>query len=148
MKLPAPVPKFLQVVVLLGSLSLLASSQIVNPSEPSAAPKEEKPAAIPPERNSVTHHEILLGGCAIRYSAIARTLLIDGEDSKPYGSVFYVAYTEDGVTDPRTRPVTFLYNGGPGSASIWLHMGSVGPMRVVTASPKATGSGSYQLVSN
>ena len=141
-------PQLFYAAALLGSLSLAASGQIVNPSEPSAAPKEEKPAGIPPERNSVTHHEISLGGRAIHYSATAGTLLINGEDSKPYGSVFYVAYTEDGVTDPRTRPVTFLYNGGPGSASLWLHMGSVGPVRVVTASPKATGSGPYQLVPN
>lgn len=143
-----PLSRFLTTAALVGSLSLVASGQIINPSEPSAAPKEEKPAAIPPERNSVTHHELSLADRAIRYSATAGTLLIDGEDSKPYGSVFYVAYTEDGVSDSRTRPVTFLYNGGPGSASLWLHMGSVGPMRVITDSPKATGSGPYQLVSN
>ena len=52
------------------------------------------------------------------------------------------------MTDPRTRPVTFLYNGGPGSASLWLHMGSVGPVRVVTSSPEATGAAPYQIVPN
>ena len=62
------------------------------------------------------------------------------EEEKPSCSIFYVGYTLDGVSDPQTRPVTFLYNGGPGSASIWLHMGSVGPVRVVTASPEATGA--------
>ena len=59
-----------------------------------------------------------------------------------------MAYTESGVTDLRTRPVTFLYNGGPGSASMWLHMGSVGPVRVVTSSPETTGAGPYQIVPN
>jgi carboxypeptidase C (cathepsin A) len=118
------------------------------PSMLNTPPKEEKPAPIPPERSSVTQHELSLDGRTIHYTATAGTLLIDGADAKPYGSVFYVAYTEDGVRDLRTRPVTFLYNGGPGSASLWLHMGSVGPVRVITASPNATGAGPYQLVPN
>jgi carboxypeptidase C (cathepsin A) len=54
----------------------------------------------------------------------------------------------DGVANQGTRPITFLYNGGPGSSTIWLHMGSVGPMRVVTASPDATGTAHYKLVAN
>jgi carboxypeptidase C (cathepsin A) len=143
---------------LVGSLCLVANAQ--NEDKPSAqsstqeeknkAPKEkdDKSSNIPPEHSSVTHHEITLGGASIRYAATAGTLLIDNADAKPYGSVFYVAYTQEGVTDPRKRPITFLYNGGPGSATVWLHMGSVGPMRVATLSPKATGAGPYDLVTN
>ncbi|HEX4809658.1 MAG TPA: peptidase S10 [Bryobacteraceae bacterium] len=116
--------------------------------EAKTEPKDDKTAPIPPEHNSVTHHDLALDGRTLHYTATAGTLLISGDDSKPYGSVFYVAYTEDGITDGRKRPLTFLYNGGPGSASIWLHMGSVGPVRVVTASPEATGPGPYQLVPN
>jgi carboxypeptidase C (cathepsin A) len=104
----------------------------------------------PLERTSVTHHEINAAGKTLRYTASAGTLIIRDEEDKPYGSIFYVAYTLDGaagVPDPK-RPVTFLYNGGPGSASLWLHMGSVGPVRVVTQSPAATGSGPYQVVPN
>jgi carboxypeptidase C (cathepsin A) len=116
---------------------------------PAADEKDkEKPAPIPAETTSVTDHELTLNGKSIHYKATAGTLLIDGDDEKPYGIVFYVAYTAAGVTDLRTRAVTFLYNGGPGSASLWLHMGSVGPVRVVTASPEATGSGPYQIVPN
>jgi len=89
-----------------------------------------------------------LDGKTLRYTATAGNLLINDDEDKPYGSIFYVGYTLAGVTDPRTRPVTFMYNGGPGSASLWLHMGSVGPVRVVTASPEATGPGPYQTVSN
>ena len=103
---------------------------------------------IPPEKNSVTSHEMTLGGKTIRYTATAGNLLIPGEDDQPYASVFYVAYTLDGVADTRSRPLTILYNGGPGSASMWLHMGSVGPVRVVTSSPDATGPGPYQVVPN
>lgn len=103
---------------------------------------------IPPERTSVTKHDLNLNGQTLHYTATAGTLLIrDGEDDHPYGSIFYVAYTLDGAA-VNTRPVTFLYNGGPGSASLWLHMGSFGPMRVVTDSPDATGAGPYQLVPN
>ncbi len=58
-----------------------------------------------------------------------------------------MAYTLDGA-EANARPVTFLYNGGPGSATIWLHMGSLSPVRVVTDSPKATGAAPYQLVPN
>ena len=108
--------------------------------------KGENP--VPPEKSSVTHHEMNVNGKPLRYTATAGTLLIrDGEDDHPYGSIFSVAYTLDGA-DPNTRPVTFLYNGGPGSATIWLHMGSVGPVRVETDSPKATGPAPYHLVPN
>jgi len=110
--------------------------------------ESQKQQPIPPERSSVTHHELTVNGQTLHYTATAGTLLIrDGEDDHPYGSIFYVAYTLDGA-DPNTRPVTFLYNGGPGSSSIWLHMGSVGPVRVITDSPDATGPAPYQVVPN
>ena len=112
--------------------------------------KQEKSESAKPdekERTSVTNHDLTLGGRTLHYTATAGTLLIRDEEDKPYGSIFYVAYTVPGA-DARARPVTFLYNGGPGSASLWLRMGSVGPVRVVTASPAATGSGPYQVVPN
>jgi carboxypeptidase C (cathepsin A) len=118
------------------------------PNSQAQATPERPSLPIPPEKNSVTQHELMLDGTAIRYTATAGNLLIDGEDAQPAASVFYVAYTLDGIADSKTRPVTFLYNGGPGSASMWLHMGSVGPVRVVTQSPEATGSGPYQIVPN
>jgi carboxypeptidase C (cathepsin A) len=127
-------------------------------SEPKAEPKpaaapDKKPDAdesakpIPPETSSVTHHVGTYGARTVRYTAAAGNLLIHDEADKPNASIFYVAYTEDGV-DPATRPVTFFYNGGPGAASLWLHMGSVGPKRVVTDSPKPTAGPPYQLVDN
>ena len=119
-----------------------------NDATPVTPPKEEKQNPIPPEHSSVTHHELAMNGRTIHYTATAGTLLINGEENKPYGSFFYVAYTDESVTDMRTRPITFLYNGGPGSASLWLHMGSVGPVRVITESPEATGAGPYKLVPN
>ncbi len=62
--------------------------------------------------------------------------------------MFYVAYTEDGVTDLTKRPVTFVYNGGPGSATIWLHMGSFGPMRVDTTNAQPTPPAPYTVGEN
>ena len=139
-------------LVLVCSLpTLRAQEQPRRPDEPHAADASNKPEptpAVPPEKTSVTHHDLTLDGKPLHYTATASTLLIrDGEDDHPYGTIFSVAYTLDGA-DPNTRPVTFLYNGGPGSATLWLHMGSVGPVRVVTASPKATGPAPYQVVPN
>ena len=108
---------------------------------PDAAQQDQKPEQkadqkdgalpIPPEAKVETKHDWTAGARAVHYTATAGTLLIKDDEDKPIGSMFYVAYTEDGVA-PGSRPVTFLYNGGPGSASLWLHMGSVGPVRVVT----------------
>jgi carboxypeptidase C (cathepsin A) len=102
---------------------------------------------IPPETSAVTKHDWVANGKTIHYTATAGNLLIRDEAGKANGSIFYAAYTEDGA-DPKTRPVTFFYNGGPGSATIWLHMGSLGPIRVVTDSPKATGPAPFQWVTN
>src|ERR1039458_7492150 len=111
------------------------------------ADKDKEATAVPPEKTVATHHEITLGGKTLKYTATAGTLLIRDEEDKPYGSIFYVAYTLDGA-DAQTRPVSFLYNGGPGSASLWLHMGSFGPVRIMTDSPDPTAGPPYKLVAN
>lgn len=115
------------------------------PADKKDAAKAEEP--IPKESASVSHGEVAIGGRGIAYTATAGTLLIRDDEGKPQASVFYVAYAADGGKGA-TRPLTFLYNGGPGSASIWLHMGSFGPVRIVTASPEATPPAPYQLVPN
>jgi carboxypeptidase C (cathepsin A) len=109
--------------------------------------REDQGTPIPPEANSVTKHDWTAGGRTVHYTATAGNLLLHDDQNKAYQSMFYVAYTEDGV-EAKTRPVTFLYNGGPGSATIWLHMGSLGPVRVVTSSPEATGPAPFQIVPN
>jgi carboxypeptidase C (cathepsin A) len=78
----------------------------------------------------VTHHQITVDGKALRYTATAGRLPIKRGDGKIEAEMFYVAYTLDGQ-DAAKRPLTFAFNGGPGSASIWLHMGALGPRRVV-----------------
>ena len=79
---------------------------------------------------SVTHHQITVDGRALKYTATAGRLPIKRGDGKIEAEMFYVAYTVDGQ-EAAKRPLTFAFNGGPGSASIWLHMGALGPRRVV-----------------
>lgn len=86
--------------------------------------------SVPPaEITSVTDHAIVVNGVRIDYTATAGTLLLRNGDGKPTASLFYVAYQRKGV-DPASRPVTFSYNGGPGSAAVWVHMGAFGPKKV------------------
>jgi carboxypeptidase C (cathepsin A) len=129
-------------------ISLSAIAQNAAPADKPETP--EKPDAanpIPPESSSVTKHDWAANGQTIHYTATAGNLLINDDKDKPIGSIFYVAYTQDGA-DSRTRPVTFFYNGGPGSATLWLHMGSFGPVRVVTESPDASNPPPFQVVTN
>jgi carboxypeptidase C (cathepsin A) len=110
-------------------------------------------ATAPSTENATrTQHSVSIGGHTIKYTATAGTLIIRDDKGQPQASVFYVAYTVDGGgidgAKAEKRPVTFLYNGGPGSSSVWLHMGSFAPVRIETASPEATGAAPYHLVPN
>ncbi|HMF53305.1 MAG TPA: hypothetical protein VK593_03075, partial [Edaphobacter sp.] len=125
----------------------LAYGQEDQPKKPDEKQKEDAGVPVPPETTSVTKHDITLGGQAIHYTATAGNLLIRDDQDHPNASLFYVAYTQDGA-DVRSRPVTFFYNGGPGAATIWLHMGSFGPVRVLTQSPEASGPAPYTWVQN
>ena len=78
----------------------------------------------------ITHHELTLNGKPLKYTATAGRLPIKRPDGKIEAEMFFVAYTLDGQ-DVAKRPLTFAFNGGPGSASIWLHMGALGPRKVV-----------------
>ena len=102
---------------------------------------------IPPERSVVTKHSVRIGGRTINYKATAGTLLIKDDKDKPTVSFFYVAYTVDDGK-PGKRPVTFMYNGGPGSSSMWLHMGSFGPVRVANKGDQPIPPPPYQTVAN
>jgi carboxypeptidase C (cathepsin A) len=100
------------------------------------------------ETASVTHHVATTHAGAMKYTATAGTLTIRDDDAKPIASVFYVAYTADGVKDYKRRPVTFFYNGGPGSSTLWLHMGSFAPERVQTAGPETIKPAPYPFGPN
>jgi len=111
-----------------------------------AAVPEAKP--VPKEEKSVSHHSLDIGGRSIAYTATFGNLVIKNDKDEPTATMSYVAYVQDGVKDTDHRPVTFLYNGGPGSSSIWLHMGAFGPMRVVTSNAEPTPPPPYDLVPN
>jgi carboxypeptidase C (cathepsin A) len=137
-------------VVVLGLGLTLANGQAPESrqrSTPENQPKEDAGIPVPPEVSSVTKHDLTIGGQTIHYTATAGNLLIRDDQDKPDASIFYVAYTQDGA-DAKARPVTFFYNGGPGAATIWLHMGSLGPVRVITQSPDASGPAPFSWVPN
>jgi carboxypeptidase C (cathepsin A) len=90
---------------------------------------KSKPAEITKESSSITKHSIILNGNRIDYTATAGTILLKNAKGKATGSIFYIAYTKDGVKDPATRPIMFCFNGGPGGASIWVHLGAFGPKK-------------------
>ena len=97
---------------------------------------------------AVTKHQLVINGTALNYTATAGHLTAQGLTSKaPEASFFYVAYTLDGA-NAATRPVTFFYNGGPGSSTVWLHLGSYGPKRLVTGDPATTAPTPFPLVDN
>jgi carboxypeptidase C (cathepsin A) len=106
-------------------------------------------AAEPREESSVTDRSMRIGGQAVAYRATAATMVLRNDSGAPIGSLFYTAYTRTDVgADRSRRPLAFIYNGGPGSASMWLHMGAFGPRRVVVNDPSATPPAPYQLVDN
>ena len=112
------------------------------------APEKPKTPAPPKEESSVTEHTIKIGAQAIPYKATAGSILLKNEKDEPTALVYYTAYTRTDTKDPSVRPVSFLYNGGPGSSSLWLHMGSFGPKRVVTANAGITPPAPYKIEDN
>src|SRR5574341_1095995 len=103
---------------------------------------------VPKEESSVTEHTIRVGGQLVPYRATAATILLKNDKDEAIGSLYYTAYTRSDVRDMSTRPLAFVYNGGPGSASAWLHMGAFGPRRIVTTDAGPTPPPPYQLVDN
>jgi carboxypeptidase C (cathepsin A) len=115
---------------------------------------------------SITTGTVTAGGTSVSYQAIAGTLVVHGTDwddvaqnggdknpdakadsSSPEASMFFVYYSKRGVS-AQDRPITFLYNGGPGSSTVWLHMGAFGPKRVVTMDDSHTPAAPYKLIDN
>lgn len=102
-----------------------------NYSIPMSRPTAPGPVEpLPAPRRFVSRHAIQVGGKTIAYTAIAGETYLYNRASEPIGSMFSFSYLKDGPVDSR-RPVLFVFNGGPGSSSLWLHMGVIGPRRVV-----------------
>lgn len=112
-----------------------------------AAPAERK-APPPEEKTSKTQHTVRIGGQQINYTAVAGTINLKKEDGTVTASIFYTAYTRDGASDISQRPLTFAFNGGPGSSSVWLHAGALGPRRVLMNADGSPTSPPYRMVDN
>ncbi|MGH8399354.1 MAG: S10 family serine carboxypeptidase-like protein, partial [Gammaproteobacteria bacterium] len=134
--------------MLLASASLLlgASAWAAN-GGPGRVPPAGSPV-VPKATQSVTTGSVTVEGKRIDYTATAGTIILRNRFDQPTGSMFYVAYVNRGVANESQRPVTFIYNGGPGSSSIWLHMAAFGPERVVMPDHEHTPAAPYQLVNN
>ena len=104
------------------------------PAGPETSGAETNKADIPEAKVFTSDHSFKLRGQTIKYKTVAGETYLRDEQDEPIASIFSVAYVQDGLKDPATRPVTFVFNGGPGSASLWLHMGAFGPKQVVTPS--------------
>jgi carboxypeptidase C (cathepsin A) len=130
------------VLAALGSGSVLAQEE---PPEKGAEATRQEP---PKPEQSVTQHSVAIGGVPIAYTATAGTLIVRNQKDEPWASIGYIAYVRKDAGAAARRPITFAYNGGPGSSSIWLHMGVLGPKRVVTSDAAPTPPPPYQVVDN
>jgi carboxypeptidase C (cathepsin A) len=127
---------------------------------PSASTDGGGPAPIA-DQLEVRHHQVEVDGVTVRYTTTTGRLVLQREraaekpdeagrweGAKPRAEVFFVAYTRDGVRDPGARPVTFSFNGGPGSSSVWMHLGLLGPRRVRLQDDGMAVAPPYELVDN
>ncbi len=116
--------------------------------KPAASPTPEAKKEAPEQPPIITHHEIHVGGKTLHYTATAGQMPLKNSDtSEIEAHIFYIAYTLDGQAAER-RPLTFSFNGGPGSASVWLHLGAIGPKRVRMQPDGMMPAPPYQLVDN
>jgi len=105
---------------------------------------EEKPAKE--EKPSVTHHQMSIGGKPFAYTVTTGYMPMKDENGKLKANIFFIAYTRDGASPRRT--ITFAFNGGPGSSSVWLHLGALGPKRVLMTDEGWAPPPPYRLVDN
>ncbi|WP_158754978.1 peptidase S10 [Dyella sp. S184] len=132
---------------------LLSTVAIAGPDDKKddkAKPDAKPDAALLQPQSSSSEGSVSVEGHRIDYKAVAGTLVLHGsgdKENEPQVSMFYVAYFKKGA-EATKRPITFIYNGGPGSATVWLHMGAFGPKRVVTADDTHTPAAPYGLVNN
>jgi carboxypeptidase C (cathepsin A) len=122
--------------------------------------KSEDQKPEPKDQIIETKHSITLGGQEIKYTVTCGTIVLkeesekkgdqagESEGEKARASIFFIAYTRDDVSDKTKRPLTFSFNGGPGSSSVWLHLGLLGPRRVVMTDLGDLPPPPYQLTDN
>ena len=146
---PRTLPAIAIAVLLLAVAAPAPAAETAAPATPAVESKPAADTAPPPEpRSSRTQHKVRIDGEVVRYTATAGWLIMKNDEGKPIARFGYTAYTRDGVEDLARRPVMFAFNGGPGSSSIWLHMGILGPRRVVVSDPAYSPPPPSQRVDN
>ena len=133
------------------NLLLLATSLLFLQFSQAQEPKKEtKTKPIPEAKSFITKHKGVFGGTAIDYTTTAKETFLTNKDGDSIATFWSVAYTKTNMGDVTKRPVTFVFNGGPGSASMWLHMGFFGPkiVKVDSDAKSDDGAAPYNLVNN
>jgi len=135
-----------KIFIITGIISLTQTFPAAIAAESAKKAPEVK---IPKILTSVTKHTEKFNGKRIKYTATATDTHLKNDKGQVVASIFSIAYVKDGVKDESTRPITFLFNGGPGSASLWLQMGAFGPKRVAVPSDATdAGAAPYKVVDN
>jgi carboxypeptidase C (cathepsin A) len=137
-------------LALAAPLSLTAADELAKPAEkPTAEPgKEAAKLAEPKEELVKSQHSVTINGQKLDYTAGAGTIILRDNEEKPTAAIFYIAYTKDGAPDLAHRPITFSFNGGPGSSSVWMHLGLLGPRRLLLNEDGSSLPPPYKLVDN
>src|SRR5262245_22001442 len=112
----------MRTLLLCAALVLAAPPSIAADKPPEKATTKESAKKDSTEAPVVTHHQITVAGKALRYMVTTGKLPLKSETGETEAEIFFMAYTLEGVSDPATRPLMFSFNGGPGSASVWLHL--------------------------
>jgi carboxypeptidase C (cathepsin A) len=121
-------------------------------ASPTGSPSQQRPTERPTpsieEPPVITHHEIRAGGRALRYTVTTGMMPIKNREGETEARIFFMAYTLDDAGSRARRPLTFSFNGGPGSASVWLHLGALGPKRVRMNPDGTMPAPPFELVDN
>lgn len=117
-------------------------------STPAKAESEKQTSKAENPKSTETTHRITIGGSSMEYKATTGTLPIKDAEGKVQADIFFIAYTRSGTGEVAQRPLTFSFNGGPGSSSVWMHMGLLGPKRVKLADDGSALPPPYTLVDN
>jgi carboxypeptidase C (cathepsin A) len=132
---------------LFASIAILLTLSVAIAADKSGNENGKEDKQAPEAKQYVTEHEARIGGKNIEYTVTAGTMLMNNDKDEPNALIGFTAYVAKGKNAGK-RPIMFAYNGGPGSASIWLHMGILGPQRAVVTDAGFSNNGPYQRVSN
>src|SRR5882724_11440402 len=128
-------------------LAIFSITSLAVQAQPSPSPAPDTGLITKPDK-ATTKHSIKIDGKIVNYTAVAGTLLLKNDKDESIALFGYTAYIKDGETDVSHRPLTFAYNGGPGSSSMWLHLGALGPRRIAINDPSFTPPPPYKLEDN